>query len=51
MNKLAGATESETPAANTEATPDLNPVPKDHPIATDDLSEDELAELSRNEDQ
>lgn len=51
LNKLAGTTESESPATNTEASPDLNPVPKDHPIATDDLSEDELAELSRNEDQ
>ena len=50
MNKLAGATESETPA-NTEASPDLNPVPKDHPIATDDLSEEELAALNKSEDE
>ena len=50
LNRLNETTESEPPA-NTETTPDLNPVPKDHPIATDDLSEEELAELSRNEDQ
>ena len=50
LNRLSETTESESPA-NTETTPDLNPVPKDHPIATDDLSEDELAELNKSEDE
>jgi hypothetical protein len=51
LNKLSETAESGTPAANTEATPDLNPVPKDHPIATDDLSEEELAALNKSEDE
>lgn len=51
LNRLSETTESESPASNTEASPDLNPVPKDHPIATDDLSEEELAALNKSEDE